>query len=207
MITNEELMQIRERCDAATPGPWIQGMVSGQCRAKHQHSRTACVHEFEITADSKYEREQVSIAPNVTLIGSDDHGTILSEQNAAFIAAARTDVPALLDEVARLRELVVEGHYQLDGCMVERRVAIEMARTATAERDTARTELARLETQNKRLTIALSYAEDDEGNLPKPTMQVANIGDGHCIACGKAIEDTSFVRRYADGSVHEECPR
>lgn len=82
---------------------------------------------------------------------------------------------------------------------------LELARVQR-QRDEAVAEVARLQTIEKRLRLALSYAENDDGHLHAPPMQIANVGDGHCIACGKPIADLSFVRRYSDGSVHEECP-
>lgn len=74
-MTDEQLAAIRERCEAATEGPWekLTEQVAGMWR------ETRVVHaDFDICAD--------------VCIG-----------DAEFIAAARTDVPALLDEVERLR--------------------------------------------------------------------------------------------------------
>ncbi len=77
MMTDAELDAIRARAEAATPGPW------------------------GITADSK---------PNDFDIAGpepgDTRGMFWREEDAGFVAHARTDVPALLDEVKRLRALL-----------------------------------------------------------------------------------------------------
>lgn len=96
--------------EKATPGPWIQGMVNGRCRIKHEHGRGSCSYDYTISTDDEYERHFVSIAPNVTLIGSDDNGPILSKSNAAFIAAASPDVViALCKRVRDLESALAEA--------------------------------------------------------------------------------------------------
>jgi hypothetical protein len=94
MITDEQLAQWRALVDAATPGPWS-------------------------------ERED-SEAPAWRVIWSDDYSGLdvarvvpwmtHVEFNAAFIAAAREAVPALLDEVERLRRVETQlvKHWTLD---------------------------------------------------------------------------------------------
>lgn len=73
-MTPEELQAIRERCEAATPGEW-------------KGTNVALFHQ----------------------VGWVAHGPVAlsreaAEADAAFIASARTDVPALIAEVERLRE-------------------------------------------------------------------------------------------------------
>lgn len=85
----ERLAQIRQRCEAATPGPWG---YDGQ-------------HD-EITADSPDAKDywlivsQCRTAPNTA--PRDGFGHQYSP-DFAFIAAAREDVPYLLGEIERLR--------------------------------------------------------------------------------------------------------
>jgi len=76
-MTKQELDKIRARCEAATEGPW-HTMVS------LTHSHIHCEDEHN------------------NYIGLAD-GMMRAEPNGVFIAHARTDVPALLDEVKRLR--------------------------------------------------------------------------------------------------------
>lgn len=84
----ERLAQIRQRCEAATPGPWG---YDGQ-------------HD-EITADSPDAKDywlivsQCRTAPNTA--PRDGFGHQYSP-DFAFIAAARDDVPYLLAEIERL---------------------------------------------------------------------------------------------------------
>lgn len=96
-MTNEELEAIKKRAEAATPGPWD---------ASEDSDRS---YKLDAPKDAQY---WVTIASGNTLVVSwwqqyaDDSGTVLKLADAAFIAAARTDVPRLLAEVERLRALV-----------------------------------------------------------------------------------------------------
>lgn len=79
-IADDELWRIRERCEAATIGPW-KASVEG--------------------------RDHTS-ASDVIFTGRPEVGVEVAGGSAAdydFIASARQDVPRLLDEVARLRRL------------------------------------------------------------------------------------------------------
>ncbi|WP_282790859.1 hypothetical protein [Streptomyces sp. CC224B] len=80
-LTSEQLDQIEARATAATPGPW-------------------CTDSWEIYQGAEY---QPGVSP---WIGETCRGTSSLRQDCAdavFVAAARTDVPALLAEVRRLR--------------------------------------------------------------------------------------------------------
>ncbi|MFF9205102.1 hypothetical protein ACF1AE_25440 [Streptomyces sp. NPDC014986] len=80
-MTPERLAGIAARAAAATPGPW-------------------CTDAWEIYQGAEY-------MPGLSMwIGETCRGTSTPEQDradAAFVAAARTDVPALLADAARLR--------------------------------------------------------------------------------------------------------
>ena len=80
-MTEQELTAIEERANAATMGPW-EGHSNSGVTSKHTH-------------DNVFE----------TGCGCCTHND-LSVEDAAFIAAARVDVPALVAEVRRLRALV-----------------------------------------------------------------------------------------------------
>ena len=75
---------IRARCEAATPGPWTI----------KEETYELFGHEFQIFCPDALENDLDPIAVLDLFCGQTD--------NAAFIAAARTDVPDLLAEVARL---------------------------------------------------------------------------------------------------------
>lgn len=79
-MTDTELAAIRERCEAATEGPWEK--ITERWLGVWQDIRV-------VAFDGKY-----------TICGD----TAIAD--AEFIAAARTDVPALLDEVERMRGLL-----------------------------------------------------------------------------------------------------
>jgi hypothetical protein len=83
--------EILARAEAATPGPW-------------------CADQWEIYQGEEY-------IPGVSpWLGEtcDVARSERSRENAAFVAAARTDVPALLAETARLRAQVAELESALD---------------------------------------------------------------------------------------------
>jgi hypothetical protein len=91
MMTDAELQAIQDRCDRALPGPWsyyrrdLYGL-----KLRRIHTR---FHEYE----------------HVVVVCGDGDGDLydgLSQNDGLFIAAARQDVPRLLDEVARLRALL-----------------------------------------------------------------------------------------------------
>lgn len=110
MIDVDELEYLARE---ATPGPWVRGMVSGQCRKPshatgHPGARgpDPCDYGYQID-DKGYCRRYVSVPPNITLIGSNDHGPVLSSRNAASIAAVNPSVVLeLIAEIRRLREEV-----------------------------------------------------------------------------------------------------
>jgi len=83
-VTDEQLSAIEQRAAAATPGPW----------ASASDSETGALPI--ICGVTQYGEVQYLI---------DDVATL---RDAAFIAHAREDVPALCAEVRRLRDLVAE---------------------------------------------------------------------------------------------------
>lgn len=88
-MTDEQLAAIRDRCEAATEGPWEK-----------------------IT-----ERPGGRLWQNIRVVAFDGKYTICGDTviaDAEFIAAARTDVPALLDEIERMRGLLGEAYEELD---------------------------------------------------------------------------------------------
>lgn len=87
-MTNEELNAIAARADAATPGPW-------RC----EREITEEVGPWQIRTDvPELDDPMLPLA----LAGTCDDDT----GDAVFIAAARTDVPALVEEVRKLRKEV-----------------------------------------------------------------------------------------------------
>ncbi len=76
-MTNEELDEIEARANAATPGPW-----------KHADSR-----------DNEVRLEHGGFPAS-----GYSHWSMMRPNDATFIAAARQDVPRLIQEVRRLQK-------------------------------------------------------------------------------------------------------
>lgn len=93
-----DLAAIQARCAAATPGPWVT------------HSDADELVDPPVPAPAAYPVAQCDqqdfgvrvFSPPGTYVKR-DHRT---SDNALFIAHARSDIPALLAEVQRIRELV-----------------------------------------------------------------------------------------------------
>ena len=90
MLTDAELRAIRERCEAATPGPWKA--------VKHTDLESDTYRLIE----SQDEQEAI-IWFYDHFDSSGNRGVCIQENNLPFILNARTDVPALLAEIERLR--------------------------------------------------------------------------------------------------------
>lgn len=97
VLSDDELREIRERADAATPGPWFVDE-----RSKHQPK--VCDHNYYIAdvrqGESNRTREQASAV-------------------AQFIAASRADVPRLLATIARLKSVIAAGAEQAETALEE----------------------------------------------------------------------------------------
>lgn len=93
MIHKSQLASWRAVCEAATPGPWRNG-IGGVVQLSD--------------AGKGYPLDYYpGCADVVTTDGADS--VVATENDLEFIAAARTAMPALLDEVERLRKLVGEA--------------------------------------------------------------------------------------------------
>lgn len=100
-MTAERIAQARERCEKATKGPWYDPWDDN------------APDDNSITAGDAGEP--------VVCVSSEDAGYLqVKREDAAFIAAARTDLPAALADLA-LYQAVVES------LMVERRAHARMA--------------------------------------------------------------------------------
>jgi len=92
-VTDDELNEIAARADAATPGPWLVRL--------HQHRPSA--------EDPAPDWAEVNARWRIVCVlrqWPERRGEKLrpvDRRNAAFIARARADVPALVAEVRRLR--------------------------------------------------------------------------------------------------------
>lgn len=82
MLTNEELERIRERCEKATPGPWF-----------YDEDREGSSMGWVGTEDNQ------NIFFPLIKIGGD---SAQQYENAEFVTACRTDIPALLAHIEEL---------------------------------------------------------------------------------------------------------
>jgi hypothetical protein len=104
-VTSDRLDEIKTRAEAATPGPWNPAIAphpdSAQTHAEYlvaslcNEGRPLWVAWAENPTDDGF----AYVVPAVTGDGP------TSEANADFVAHAREDVPWLIAEVERLREI------------------------------------------------------------------------------------------------------
>ena len=78
-----EIEQIKERCEKATEGPWISFVEGRDHTSGYSFIRTSG-DDIEISGASTFDQD--------------------------FIAHARQDVPALIDEIFRLRKLMEDSN-------------------------------------------------------------------------------------------------
>lgn len=93
-MTEAELQAIQARCDAATPGPW-------------EWNGAEIVRPRLVPTKRQPKRV---LRDNVLWGAADEFSgegfVVAMDADAAFVASARTDLPVLLAEVARLKGLL-----------------------------------------------------------------------------------------------------
>ncbi len=102
-MDEKQLQEIEARASAATPGPWAVGTWA-------EHMGDAGLPSDVYTADEDDHQDTV-VSFHKTyhkFLDIDPGGA--AHADAAFIAQARADSPALAAEVRRLRALVEEGY-------------------------------------------------------------------------------------------------
>jgi hypothetical protein len=87
-MSDDELAAIEARANAATPGPWREVAESGDWWIEHTNDDT---REWEYVCSAGL------IDPQA--------GPWKRQEDIDFVVAARTDIPALVAEVRRLREI------------------------------------------------------------------------------------------------------
>ena len=101
MIDDAKRAEWRRLADEATPGPWCSA------RDGNQYIETSYLPTAQLVGASRIEEIRRPWNPHAYVsfgITAEDHETArFLDADADFIAAAREAVPALLDEVARLR--------------------------------------------------------------------------------------------------------
>lgn len=99
-MTDDELSTWEAQAAAATPGPWF--LADGD--------DSSCMTLIGVATGSNIEGVPEEVVC-LTLLQDPKmatHSSGLWDENAIFIASARTAVPALIAEVRRLRQLLAE---------------------------------------------------------------------------------------------------
>lgn len=104
-VTEEELTNIKARCEAATPGPWEwegdfpEGTVTNQYGP--EGPRLISLTQVTPVVGAP---DQTYPARVLDSFGYDEWGLSVNDKDGEFIAKARRDVPLLLAEIDRLRD-------------------------------------------------------------------------------------------------------
>jgi hypothetical protein len=101
VLTWERLDAIRGRCERATPGPWAR-IDASWCGGEYVTTRHGDPHagRYICSVDGLFEQSEAEGC------GAEGCGERDVSADMAFIAAARVDVPLLVEEVERLRREV-----------------------------------------------------------------------------------------------------
>lgn len=110
-MTPEERKEARARCEAATPGPWHYypcGDKSNDCllgvafgdKGEHPPPGKVELHPYDEKRHD-YEMDKYTLDP--VIASCEDHADY---NDFDFIAHARTDLPAALDEIDRLEKAI-----------------------------------------------------------------------------------------------------
>ncbi len=96
LLSEADLAEIEKRAAAATPGPWVEGYVTGRCHLDHEHTRGECRYDYRLETSARGQIASLALTRDV--LTTTKYG-LPSAADVAFIAAARTDVPALAAHV------------------------------------------------------------------------------------------------------------
>ena len=107
-LTAAEIAAIRARCEAATPGPWKGGVLDKSADP---------VKSYRENLSYGGENIHVVVVPRHPL-ARDNHAVMAaiagngpdSHDNSDFIAAARSDIPVLLDHIDALQAKLDEAN-------------------------------------------------------------------------------------------------
>lgn len=101
-LTADELAAIRARAEAATPGPWIYDGPDLFAEGEEWMQSISALSDR--LAAHGITTELLALVPTGEYQPADIQPQ--SRHDAVFIAAAREDIPRLLDEILRLRAFV-----------------------------------------------------------------------------------------------------
>jgi hypothetical protein len=105
-LSDDELHQIRQRCENATPGPWV--WVNAEVNGLSEVNPGKLV-QWDPSRLTEVDGIPVFLGQDEVLAAEECDGYtgsfFINLADAAFIAHAREDIPKLLAEVDRLRGL------------------------------------------------------------------------------------------------------
>lgn len=111
-MNDRELLQISERCHKAPKGPWMVSLNEDYT------IEIRCHVETTVTISEKFYPSEVAQRPSEFV--TDDYGYVVLKREFQpdlldstmdtldFVAHSRTDIPKLIAEIKRLRELLTE---------------------------------------------------------------------------------------------------
>ena len=118
MFTEKQINEILAVCEKATPGPWEVEHGEWDCNWEcgHKAGDPECHKEI-----CECEHIKQYIPANVRPLFTVDCGDFmgLSDDNADFIALARTALPQLAEELIKLRAVAEAGKISLRHCLPE----------------------------------------------------------------------------------------
>lgn len=187
-MTNEELDAIEAREKAATAGPWVVWSDEGPVWLPNRKALPReCLGGWTMSVchhDGSFESSDHRCVATAVMRSEDD---AQGGSDAAFIAAARTDVPALIAEVRSHRSEIL----CLDASVMDLR----------AERDALRAEVERLRAVTdaaKSLAAQIKHAEHCPGNRHLDCGPAEN--EAWCCVWCRSQEEC--LRRKADCDCH-----
>lgn len=150
MIPETQLAHWEQVCREATPEPWDLELDGREAHGSPTYNLLGPSPFVEPDAPRGY----ILGGGPLTECGHHDHAPIIGTANAAFIAAARTALPALLEEVRRLKAEAKEA-YRKGGEAWMRRYHSKQGHTTTisaqSKEDAER--MAGLLREDKRISI------------------------------------------------------
>ncbi|MFA7255978.1 MAG: hypothetical protein WC047_00170 [Kiritimatiellales bacterium] len=177
-MTNAQIKEIRERCEVATPGPWVEDGYGDMIRSDNPYGcgsmRVADIRGWgHLTGKGACAME-------------DGPAMAIQHANAQFIASARQDVPALLHELERLRAdneaLRNGGHFD----------ALEMAK------------IAGVGTENERLRMELEAVKRERDAVNNRTSDALQVLDA--VNEQGEIQYSDYTEMYDAINAIYPCP-
>jgi hypothetical protein len=98
-MTNDDLREIEARANAATPGPWL---------VERQYSGDNWMIGCLVVGTDSGDGKNYDVTITTDHLHASEYGDATARIDAEFVAHARTNVPALIAEVRRLREELAE---------------------------------------------------------------------------------------------------